>query len=120
MKDLQNRNDVIHLITYFYEMVKADELLGPIFEMPSEVWENHLPRMYNFWENWLFDTRNYDGGLMWVHHQVHAKTPLTVNHFERWLGYFFIALDENFQGPKANFAKNKALELGRMMLGRLG
>ncbi len=119
MGDISNRAEVEKLVDYFYGMVKNDELLSPIFDMPQAVWQNHLPRMYSFWENWLFDTKNYDGGMMWVHLQVHQKTPLNIDHFERWLSYFFIAIDENFKGPKAEFAKQKALEIGQMMLGRL-
>lgn len=120
MIDLQYKADVEKLVNYFYNIVKKDPLLAPIFDMPLETWQNHLPRMYRFGGNWLFDTKNYDGGMMWVHLQVHQKTPLTIDHFERWLSYFFIAVDENFHGPKANFAKQKALEIGQMMLGRLG
>lgn len=117
--DIQNREDVVRLVDSFYYKVRKDEYLAPIFEMPEEEWQRHLPRMYNFWENWLFQTGNYDGGMMWVHIQANERTPLNVGHFERWLSYFFITTDELFAGERAEFVKSKALEIGQIMNAKL-
>lgn len=49
-KDIENRNDVQLLIDSFYEKVKADKVIGYIFNDIAKVdWGKHLPVMYDFW-----------------------------------------------------------------------
>ncbi len=119
MNDIENREDIELLVNKFYEKVHQEPNLAPVFEMPKESFENHLKRTYNFWDNWLFQTGNYGGGMMWVHLQKHQKTPLTTERFESWLALWFRNVDELFAGKRAEFVKKKALEIGQMMYGRL-
>jgi hemoglobin len=64
-KDIENRNDVELLIITFYEKVKADESIGYIFNDIAKVnWPKHLPVMFAFWENVLFNTGAYNGNPM--------------------------------------------------------
>lgn len=119
LNDIKNRNDITAVIKSFYEKVHNDTEMAPIFKMSKEKWEIHLHRTENFWENWLFQTGNYHGGLMWVHIEKHQDHPLTTELFEKWLSYWFITVDELFEGEKAEFMKSKALEIGQMMNQRL-
>ncbi|PWK26252.1 hemoglobin [Arcicella aurantiaca] len=115
MQDINNRTDVEKLVTTFYENVHKDPLLAPIFEMPTEEWTRHLTRAVNFWENWLFDTGSYTGGMMWVHAQANMAHGLTTERFEHWLSHWFSTVDSLFTGENATFVKNKALEIGQIM-----
>ncbi|MBA4849760.1 group III truncated hemoglobin [Emticicia sp. BO119] len=115
MNDIQNRADVELLVNDFYEKVHKDFDLAPVFVMPEEEWERHITRVVNFWENWLFQTGSYNGGMMWVHLQANQKHGLTTERFERWLALWFMTTDTLFSGPKAEFVKNKALEIGQIM-----
>ena len=40
------------MVNTFYDKIKEDELLGPIFnERIQDRWASHLETMYKFWEN---------------------------------------------------------------------
>ncbi len=115
MKDILNREDIELLVSTFYEKVHTDLHLAPIFVMSEEHWNLHFTRVVNFWENWLFQTGSYDGGMMWVHLEANQKFPLTTERFERWLALWFLSTDSLFVGENADFVKGKALEIGQIM-----
>ncbi len=115
MDDIQNRADIVLLVNNFYERVHNEPNLAPVFEMPAEHWEMHITRVVNFWENWLFQTGSYNGGMMWVHLQSNEKHRLTTERFEQWLALWFLTTDSLFAGEKADFVKSKALEIGQIM-----
>ena len=118
-QDISSREDISLLVHTFYEKIHADPFMAPVFQMPTEEFERHVQRTINFWENWLFQTGNYDGGMMWVHIQKHQEHPMTKKHFEHWLAWWFHSTHLLFEGPKATFVKEKALEIGNLMLNRL-
>jgi len=72
------------LVHRFYERVRADELLGPIFEERVESWKPHLDRMVAFWSSVALMTGRYHGAPM----PTHATLPVSWEHFERWLELF--------------------------------
>lgn len=119
LSDISTRNDIQFLVLTFYQHVHADPLLAPVFVMPEEQFKHHVTRTVNFWENWLFQTGAYDGGMMWVHIQKHQEHPMTKDHFEHWLAWWFHSVNTHFAGPHADFVKEKALEIGNLMLNRL-
>jgi len=115
-KDLENREDIRLLIDSFYTRVRQDELIGPIFNDVAKVdWEHHLPIMYNFWEGVLFHTGSYAGNPMRVHKQLNELFPLEQEHFDRWLHIFRGMVDEHFEGPVAEQAKQRALSIATMI-----
>lgn len=115
MDDIQNREDIELLVNNFYERVHNEPNLALVFEIPHDQWQSHLTRVVNFWENWLFQTGSYTGGMMWVHLQTNEKHKLTTERFEQWLSLWFLTTDSLFLGEKATFVKNKALEIGQIM-----
>ena len=115
-KDLEGRDDIRLLIGSFYTKVRRDELIGPIFSEVAKVdWDDHLPVMYDFWEGILFQTGNYAGNPMRVHKQLHDKFPLEQAHFDRWLNIFRETLDEHFEGPVTEQARQRALSIATMI-----
>ena len=45
--DISDRRDVACLVNVFYDRVRADDILGPIFDDIAHVdWAAHLPTMY--------------------------------------------------------------------------
>jgi hemoglobin len=115
MDDIQNRIDMELLVNNFYERVHNEPNLAPVFEMPAEHWDMHITRVVNFWENWLFQTGSYNGGMIWVHLQANEKHRLTTERFEQWLALWFLTTDSLFAGENADFVKSKALEIGQIM-----
>jgi hemoglobin len=119
--DIENRADVEHLINTFYDKVKQDNVIGFIFNDVAKVnWEKHLPVMYDFWENIIFYTNTYSGNPMKVHMHLSQRTPLTREHFQRWLQLFTETVDELFEGGKANIAKEKAISIATIMQAKIG
>ena len=115
--DIRNRKDIEKLINAFYEKVKADDVIGYFFNDVAKVnWEIHLPKMYNFWENILFYTANFEGNPMVVHKELNEKSPMTKAHFVRWNELFTTTVDKLFEGKKADEIKNRALNISYAMM----
>ena len=72
------------LVHAFYDRVRADAMLGPIFTARITDWAPHLERMVAFWSSVALMSGRYHG------RPVPAHTPLPVDaaHFERWLALF--------------------------------
>lgn len=105
MEDIENKEDVKFFVDAFYDKVNKDELLGPVFNDIAAVnWEEHLPKMYNFWESLLFGKQSYKGRPF----DVHMPLPLSEDHFNRWVELFTITIKENFSGTRAEEALVKA------------
>jgi len=72
------------LVHSFYDKVRRDAALGPIFAARITDWGPHLERMVAFWSSVALMTGRYHG------RPVPAHTPLPINrdHFEHWLALF--------------------------------
>jgi hemoglobin len=114
--DIENATDIRTLINAFYEKVKADRVIGYLFNDIAQVnWEHHLPVMYDFWETMLFDAGKYTRNAMEPHFRLNALEKLRPEHFERWLTLFNETLDEYFAGPKCALAKTRAGSIAGIM-----
>ena len=74
--------DIRALVDRFYETVRVDDLLGPIFARHVADWSRHLPKMSDFWSTVVLRTGRYAGRPLEAHE---ALPGLTQAHFERWL-----------------------------------
>lgn len=72
------------LIRCFYDRIREDEFLGPIFAARISDWEPHLERMFAFWSSVALMTGRYHGQPM----ARHLSLPIDARHFERWLELF--------------------------------
>jgi len=72
------------LVHRFYGRVRADPLLGPVFEARIADWGPHLERMVAFWSSVALMTGRYHGSPV----ARHAPLPIGWEHFERWLALF--------------------------------
>ena len=115
-RDIKDRADIQQLVDTFYTKVRADETIGYLFNDVARVnWEQHLPRMYDFWENILFQTGGFKGNPMTAHVQLHQQSPLTAEHFARWQQLFLGTVDELFEGDMAELIKQRARSIATMM-----
>jgi hemoglobin len=107
--DITDRRDVACLVNVFYDRVRADDMLGPIFDDIAHVdWPTHLPLMYDFWESVLFGTATFKGAPLVVHRALAQRTPLTSSGFGRWIALFHQTIDDLFAGTTADHAKQSA------------
>jgi hemoglobin len=115
-KDIAKKKDIELLVNRFYDKVKVDTLIGPIFNDVAHVnWEKHLPVMYAFWENIIFQTGDYAGNPMTAHYRIHNLHRLGKSHFDRWKALFIETTDELFSGTNAELAKQRALSIATVM-----
>jgi hemoglobin len=115
-KDILSLEDVKLLVDTFYTRVRADELLGPIFdERIQDRWAKHLDIMYRFWQTVLLEELTYQGnpGVK------HITLPVDEQHFERWLQIFYKTIDELFTGEKAEEAKWRAQKMAEMFSSKI-
>ncbi len=114
--DIAVIKDIELLVNSFYEKVKENEKLGYIFNDVAKInWDNHLPKMYSFWESLLLGGKNFSGNPMQKHIELSKLTPLTEKEFSEWLKLFTETTDEMFEGATAEEAKSKASNIARLM-----
>jgi len=80
---------------------------------------NHLPVIHDFWENILFRTGAYKGGMMYKHLMLNARKPLRLEHFQRWLELFTQTIDEHYAGPNAQTMKQFAYSVAGTIYNRV-
>lgn len=79
-----NEAMIKNLVYGFYNRVRQDELLAPIFDSRILDWGPHLERMCNFWSSIALMSGRYHGQPM----RMHAPLPIFGAHFDRWLALF--------------------------------
>ncbi len=110
-EDIINIEDIKFLVNTFYGKVRQDELLANIFnEIIGDRWDQHLEKMYRFWQTVLLKEHTYYGSPF----KPHAALPVDEKHFARWKALFFETVDEHFSGNKADEAKWRAEKMAEM------
>lgn len=72
------------LVEGFYDRVRADALIGPVFNTRIDDWGPHLAQMKRFWSSVMLLTGVYEGRPM----PKHLPLPIDARHFDRWLELF--------------------------------
>ena len=94
------------LVDRFYARVRADALLGPVFEAAVGDWPPHLEKIAAFWSSVVLKTGRYRGNPMMVHAR-HAAS-LTPEMFARWLALWREATAETMAPPAAALLQSRA------------
>ncbi|MDD4914100.1 MAG: group III truncated hemoglobin [Methylococcales bacterium] len=87
MKDTQNQvteQQIAELVRRFYERAANDDGLQTIFAAAIHDWDAHHRIVENFWSKVLLNTDRYHGSP----YPLHARLPLQLEHFDRWLALF--------------------------------
>lgn len=110
-QDILSLEDVKNLVDTFYDKIRKDELLGPIFnERIQDRWPQHLEKMYTFWQTVLLKEHTYFGSPF----VPHARLPVDNVHFTTWIGIFNETVDELFEGNIAEEAKWRGAKMAEM------
>lgn len=72
------------LVHRFYDRVRDDPMLGPVFHARIEDWDIHLQRMCAFWSSVALMSGRYHGSPV----PKHLPLPVDATHFDRWLELF--------------------------------
>jgi hemoglobin len=82
---LCTEDEITVFVHAFYDRIRQDEVLGPIFNGHIDDWDHHLAQLVDFWSSILRRTGRFTGSPM----QKHAALPaLNEDLFKRWLGLF--------------------------------
>ena len=118
MKDsIKNREDIALLVDVFYQKIRKDKVLGPIFNGMIKDWDSHLNHLTTFWESSLFITKKleqrYSGNPIDAHIKVDhfADNTIDEHHFGIWLNYWSQTVDDLFVGEIADMAKRRARKM---------
>lgn len=100
--DLCTEDEVSQLVHAFYDSVREDPVLGPIFDRHITNWDKHLAKMVDFWSSALRGTARFRGTPM----PKHVALPgLSSELFQRWLALFertTATLPNGEMGQRAN------------------
>ncbi len=115
-KDILTLEDIKKLVDTFYEKVRQDDLLAPIFNQRiQDRWPQHLKKMYAFWQTVLLHQQAYHGNPF----PPHAQLPINRSHFEKWMEIFSSTVDLLFAGEKANEAKWRASKMAEIFQSKI-
>lgn len=99
------------LVHGFYRKIRADSVLGPIFErVIRDTWEPHLAKMCTFWSSIMLMSGTYKGTPMLAHVRLKDVRP---EHFDRWLALFREATAETCPEDIAALFMDKAENIAR-------
>ncbi|WP_139958004.1 group III truncated hemoglobin [Flavicella sediminum] len=109
LKDIKERKDIRLLVHTFYDIIRKDSLLGPIFNshIKKEQWPAHLEKLTDFWVTALFGEACFKGNPTLAHRTVDKNLNHTIaaSHFEHWVSLWHTTIDSLFEGNLANRAK---------------
>ncbi|WP_299249677.1 group III truncated hemoglobin [uncultured Cytophaga sp.] len=115
-KEIINLADIKLLVDDFYDKVKIDPLLGPVFNgVLKDHWPEHMEKLYRFWQTILLEEHTYHGSPF----VPHAQLPIEKKHFDRWIKLFEETVDDHFIGEKATEAKWRANKMAEMFQYRI-
>lgn len=116
MKDIENQDDLYLLVDEFYKKLLSDDSISYIFTDVVKIKiEEHLPILVTFWSQAILGTGGYTNNLTQIHLDIDKKEHLTKELFDIWLNHFYITVDENFIGEKAEKIKTQALSIATIM-----
>lgn len=114
--DISTIDDIRLLVHHFYEEVRKNPVIGPIFiGAVRDRWPEHLETMVRFWLTVILQEPAYTDNPF----PLHTRMPLQQKHFDAWLELWTTAIDRNFAGEKAEATKARAGQLAIMFLSKL-
>lgn len=97
------------LVEQFYQRVRADPLLAPIFGAAVHDWDDHHGRLSDFWSSIMLTSGRYKGNPLALH-LLHADA-MTPDRFERWLELWRDTSNELLPAPAAAAVQAKAARI---------
>ena len=105
------------LVDRFYDKVRADPALGPVFNAAVHDWPAHKQLLTSFWSSVALGTRSYRGNPMAVHR---AQPGISAAHFTRWLQLWRETTAEMFAPEAARTLQAYAERIGESLQYGLG
>ena len=104
------------LVDHFYEKVRRDPQIGPIFNAAVHDWDEHKRLLTSFWASVALRAGSYRGNPM----AAHRPHPIRAEHFDRWLAMWQETCDEELDDVHAAQMLEFAQRIGRSLKYGLG
>jgi hemoglobin len=101
------------LVRRFYDRVRADAELGPVFNDAVENWDRHLATLVDFWSSMMLASGRYKGNPTQVHLQHGAR--ISSEMFGRWLALWKETTDEIMSPDVAAALQVKAARIAQSL-----
>lgn len=113
MQDIESREDINKLVTLFYDRIKVEPILGPIFIRAIQDWPTHIEHLTDFWQSQLLFNKRFRGNPAEAHARVdkNENHSISSEHFGLWMNIWFATIDELYEGEIAERAKRNARKL---------
>lgn len=110
--ELCTEQEIATLVYRFYDRIKVDAMLGPVFNTHITDWDTHLQIMVRFWSSLLLGAGTYSGTPM----PKHVALPgLHADMFRQWLALFHATTEELPNRLLATRAEEYAQRIARSL-----
>ncbi len=104
-------DSITRLVHGFYADVRADALLGPVFDGAIGAhWDAHLARMVDFWSTVALGTKTFRGDVFSKHMALDGVAP---EHFAAWTRLWAMHTERLFAPQLAHDLQTVAHGIGR-------
>ena len=108
-----DRERIAQLVHRFYDAIRADAELGPVFEAElHDRWAPHLERMVDFWCTATKVSRSFRGNVYGKHMALPRIAP---HHLKRWLQLWQVHTQAVFAPAPAAELQDIATGVARVM-----
>ena len=114
--DVVTEEQIGRLIPAFYDRVRRDEQLGPIFDRAIDDWPLHLNKLQSFWSSVMLGSGRYKGQPMVAH--LRHESAMSPENFDRWLTLWRKTTNDLLDEDGAHALQEKAERIAEsLMLG---
>ena len=107
---------IARLVDRFYERVRADPELGPVFNAAVDDWDEHKQLLTSFWCSVALRANSYRGNPM----AAHRPHPIRAEHFAHWLALWQDTAQAELPAEQAAQMVEYATRIGRSLRYGLG
>jgi len=108
-----NEQTLEQLIELFYARVRADELIGPLFNDAIGNWPEHITKLQSFWSGIMLASGRYKGRPLPAH--IQHSDRISPASFVRWLALWERSTDELFELRPAMALQEKAARIAESL-----
>ena len=101
------------LVETFYERVRADRVIGPIFLDAIGDWPEHLEKLHAFWSSVMLTSGRYKGQPLPAHIRHGARIDRAA--FDRWLALWAQVTEDMFEPTIAARFQEKAARIAESL-----
>jgi hemoglobin len=101
------------LVPLFYDRVRLDPELSPIFTDAIDDWPHHLAKLVDFWSSVMLTTGRYKGNPVLAH--LKHRDRITPELFDRWLALWSETTSQYMSAAAAAALQLKAVRIAESL-----